>query len=141
MSRVSRRQGDRRSNRRLPLPQESVLQEFRWQRHQGPLWPLAASRSSVYPWGELLAAERPISAAARWSSIPSRRWAKPPSTKPPLRLLSQWMRVLQIRAPSRVGFCVRRKVRKEVLFAKRVAGRRGLGRRGVRFTQDSQYRC
>lgn len=48
---------------------------------------------------------------------------------------------LRIRAPRRVYFCVQRKQRKEVLFAKNIAGRRGLGRRGVRRTQNSQYRC
>lgn len=54
------------------------------------------------------------------------------------------LRVLQIKAPERVLFCARRQVRKEVLFARQVAGRAGRspGRRGRYFrNQNSQWRC
>lgn len=49
---------------------------------------------------------------------------------------------LTIRVPERAAFCVRRKVRRQVMFALGVGGSRGM-MRGKRFrrTQDSQYRC
>lgn len=43
--------------------------------------------------------------------------------------------------PDRVLLCVRRQVRREVLHAKQIAGGRGLGRDGVRFTPFSQFGC
>lgn len=54
------------------------------------------------------------------------------------------LRKLKMLAPKRVLFCIRRKVRREVLFALRRAGFRGSGPgKGGRYrrTQDSQYRC
>lgn len=48
---------------------------------------------------------------------------------------------LRIRNPFRVAFCLRRTLRRSFLFAVGIAGRRGLGRRGVRRTQNSQYSC
>lgn len=50
--------------------------------------------------------------------------------------------VQTVRAPKTVLFCVQRKQRKQVLFAKRIAGRRGVGR-GKRWfrSSTSQYRC
>jgi len=43
--------------------------------------------------------------------------------------------------PSRVLVCVRRKIRKEVLHAFGIAGRRGLGRGGVQFNENSKFSC
>lgn len=49
---------------------------------------------------------------------------------------------LRIFAPRRVLFCLRRKVRKEVLFALRIAGRRGVGAgKRWRRTAESSWRC
>lgn len=48
---------------------------------------------------------------------------------------------LRIRAPRRVYFCISRKQRREVFHALGLAGERGFGKRGVRRTQNSQYRC
>lgn len=75
--------------------------------------------------------------------------AEPPraANVPPLtRRSSQFraLRVLQIQAPQRVLFCARRKERREVLFARGVAGRAGSspGRRGRYFrNQNSAWRC
>lgn len=56
-----------------------------------------------------------------------------------------WPRIgVGISTPSRVYFCVKRKQRREVLFARKVAGhfRRSPGRGGsYRRTQSSYYRC
>lgn len=50
--------------------------------------------------------------------------------------------VMRVRAPKKVMFCVSRKQRKQVLFAKGIAGRRGVGR-GKRWLRSStsSYRC
>lgn len=54
--------------------------------------------------------------------------------------LSQLMQ--SINAPRNVQFCVRRKIRREVMFAKNVAGRRGVGRgKSWRRTNESRYHC
>lgn len=46
-----------------------------------------------------------------------------------------------LRADKSVTFCVRRKQRREVLFARKVAGRKGLGGGGVRRTISSSWSC
>lgn len=53
------------------------------------------------------------------------------------------LKVLSLRVPSRVRFCIRRKERRSILFAYRKVGYRGSspGRRGYRRVQDSQYSC
>lgn len=50
---------------------------------------------------------------------------------------------LRVPAPQKVSMCVRRKQRKEVLHALRIAGRRGLTGRGGGYhrTQDSAWGC
>lgn len=59
------------------------------------------------------------------------------------RRKADWLafRQLRITAPGSVAFCVRRKVRREVMFAKQIAGRRGLGRGGVRRSESSNWSC
>lgn len=51
------------------------------------------------------------------------------------------LRVLKLDAPNRVMFCIRRKLRKEVLFALGKAGFSGSTRGRYRRTADSQWRC
>lgn len=49
---------------------------------------------------------------------------------------------VSIRAPSRADFCLRRAVRRQVLFAKKRAGYSGSAKkRSWRRTQNSYYRC
>lgn len=77
--------------------------------------------------------QRPISAAHHYlrllGSLPSRT---PPLAKQPLF----------IRVPTKVGFCLQRKQRREVLFALRRAGFGGSApKRRYRRTQNSQWRC
>lgn len=58
------------------------------------------------------------------------------------RVAAQALRVLRIRSPKKVRFCFDRSVRRQVMFARGVAGRSGVGR-GKRWsrTVNSQYRC
>lgn len=52
------------------------------------------------------------------------------------------LRKLQMLAPRRVLFCLRRKVRKEIMFALNIAGRRGVGAgKRWRRTENSNWRC
>lgn len=53
------------------------------------------------------------------------------------------MRLTAIHAPDlkRAVICARRKARKESLFAKGIAGRRGIGRGGARRKAQSKVRC
>lgn len=48
---------------------------------------------------------------------------------------------LRIAAPSRVRFCVQRLQRKQVLFARGIAGRRGSAPGPYRRTENSNWRC
>lgn len=49
---------------------------------------------------------------------------------------------LRVFAPRRVLFCLRRKVRKEVMFALNIAGKRGVGAgKRWRRTENSNWRC
>lgn len=71
---------------------------------------------------------RRVSSGARYSSR--------------LGALARLARGESIRIPSRVDFCVARKQRKQVLFAKGVAGGYGVGRgKRWRRTSNSFYRC
>lgn len=55
-------------------------------------------------------------------------------------ILRSWR--FHVSVPRKMGFCVRRKQRKEVLFALSIAGRSGVGR-GKRWRRNAQssYRC
>lgn len=57
------------------------------------------------------------------------------------RIAASWREFNVLRADPRQSFCVRRAVRRNVLFARGVAGRRGLGRHGVRRSVSSAWRC
>lgn len=117
----------------LPRAQERVLRiaqglaprELELDRQPfGPVYPRARDRLDLIP----------------------RRLHRSPRVARPARLRNsvvfQSLHKLQMRAPSRVLFCLRRKQRKEVLFARGVAGRRGVGRgRRWRRTGDSAYSC
>lgn len=72
--------------------------------------------------------------------VPGKRPLTPASQK---RIELSWraFNVLQAKAPASVRYCVRRKQRRETLFALDIAGRRGLGRRGVRRTENSNWSC
>lgn len=51
------------------------------------------------------------------------------------------LRSLFFRAPSRVALCVKRKIRREVLFGKSIAGRRGGSPGPYRRSPESAYSC
>lgn len=116
------------SNGTLPRAQERVQQ---------------AQERFALPWGD--GGSAPISArifdAPRDTEI-SRRVTHGERLSRPQQFKA--LRLLEIKAPRRVLFCARRQVRKEVLFARKVAGRRGgsPGRRG-RYLRNanSQWRC
>lgn len=101
------------------------LEEYR-----GPLRDAPRASGAVYLAGGHLVVRRGRPVAAQ---LAFRRYAERRNRE----LLSLWMR-----SPGRVDFCVRRKVRKEVLFARGVAGRSGGSpKRNYERTQNSQYSC
>lgn len=57
------------------------------------------------------------------------------------RYLAQWQEFNRLRLDPRTAVCTRRAVRRNVMFAAGLAGRRGLGRRGVRRSVHSQWSC
>lgn len=68
----------------------------------------------------------------------------PPLAKQPLRsvgVIPSLLWHVQLRRPSAVKFCVQRSSRREVLFARGVAGRRGSAPGPYRRTQRSYYGC
>lgn len=67
--------------------------------------------------------------------------APPRVSRPAKRGSFSPLSLLRIFSPKRVVFCVRRKIRKEVLFALGRAGFRGSSPGPYRRTQDSQYKC
>lgn len=115
------------SNQRLPRAQERVQQaieaESLWG-HGGepPIQSYSSGRHSIS-----------VGGSARHAPRPSQ------SIKAGFKILAR----LQYRAPARTLVCQQRGVRKEVLFARRVAGfRRSPGRGGgYRRRQESQYGC
>lgn len=143
MSRFTRikRRGEQfsNSNRRLPPTQERVLRTLGLRELFSPL----ADRR---PRGIGL----PLQDVPRtWGpEAPQRinvRRLSPRPAKPAVSYHKSMVRGINslfMRVPTRVSFCVRRKQRREVLFARNVAGRRGVGYgKHWRRTQDSQYTC
>lgn len=98
------------------------------------------------------AADRPpLSFGSRIASVglvepraPGRTWRSPatrtPSVNKPLRPSSQTKAKIGFVGPRSVVVCVKRKTRKEVLHAKKVAGRKGFKRKPRR-TWLSNIRC
>lgn len=127
------------SNRRLPRPVSFVddVPEDDL-RPTGPVLGITPWRSAVLP-------ERPA-----WGPLPPGRRVLRRTLRPPVpvqyfpRSLS-WQTVprdLFMRVPERVKFCVQRKERREVLFAKKRAGFGGSARKRFwRRSASSQYRC
>lgn len=96
------------------------------------------SRNSVLAQAPQELSERPIRRPLKsaFAALEIARMLK--SARYPRR---EAMRLLYLNAPSRVLFCLRRKIRKAVLHAFGVAGRRGIGRGGVNRTANSMWRC
>lgn len=78
-------------------------------------------------------------ASARTLALPRRFSAKPNLPYAKLTARGPYLSKLLMSAPKRVLFCLRRKIRKEVIFATKRNGRNG-GRR-YRRRQESQYAC
>lgn len=57
------------------------------------------------------------------------------------RIASSWHAFNALKVDKRVRFCVQRHQRRQVLHALGIAGRRGLGRNGVRRSENSNWRC
>lgn len=121
------------SNRlaRLPRAHENVLRSILGLATQTPTRGAARPVRAVYPGARRELPKLAVSRAALTQSP-----AKPTRLKrPPLYQLN-------IQAPSRVKFCVRRKIRREVMFARNMAGRRGIGRgKTWRRSENSNYSC
>lgn len=67
---------------------------------------------------------------------------RPPASQSDIRRLNaSWSEFRRLQADPRTRMCVRRRVRKSVLFAKHIAGRRGSAPGPYRRTQDSQWSC
>lgn len=86
---------------------------------------------------------RPVAAKVYGTPGGARFGLRARGTLPPAKRVGPWHR-LQVRVPEVTLFCQQRRERKEVLFAKGVAGRSGgsPGRRGTyRRRAESQWRC
>lgn len=102
------------------------------------------SDSSFYVFGGSVPTVYLPDPVARHRVSGSRTFGPPKSIKAAqgtVRPYSYLQSGLRIRAPRRVYFCLSRKQRREVFHAYGLAGRKGFGKRGVRRTQNSQYRC
>lgn len=112
------------SNRRLPRPIEQL---------------------HVEPWSPGQAAEAFADDEVYQRSGPGEEFLAP--AVPPRGVITpakqpfDFLRRLYVRAPVRERFCVQRKIRREVMHALGLAGRRGLGRGGVRRRSSSSWRC
>lgn len=117
-------------NRRLPRAQERVQQA------------IESASLSVAPggWGRApIKAFQSYSPGERRSGIPPVR----PGSRSPLQAGFKALAKLQFKAPARTLVCHQRSVRREVLFARRVAGfKRSPGRGGSYHRRpESQYGC
>lgn len=90
-------------------------------------------RRAVYP----VAIDRPGRIYSRSRVFSSRRLSS--HAKP---YFSRYMQSVEVLRPRQVSFCQSRAARREVLFARNVAGRRGVGRgKPWRRTFESNYSC
>lgn len=94
-------------------------------------------KGAVYPQGLGRRSYSHISAQSRL--LQRRERARVTPAKPFRRLVSPVMNRLRAVVPVRIKFCLMRKVRREVMFARSVAGRRGIRR--YRRTVESSYSC
>lgn len=149
MSRISRRFDSSRSwfwqgavsdpaSRRLPRP--VMLDDERRDEVRRDLAAESSSARFFAPFAATSPVYRPVKRApqvlrATFSPVSVPTKARPGRLVYPVA-------ALQMQRPGRVGFCVRRKQRREFLFAAGVAGSRGVGRgRSWRRTAESSYRC
>lgn len=134
------------SSQRLPRAQEHVLlAPDEIDRQFQDFWPADPSLEAVYPEGmprspasrvprffHRMASTNAVQRRARWYGM----------APAPTRLHRVPAKQLFMRAPSRVRFCVKRKERREVLFALRRAGYSGSARKRRWYRNaSSQYRC
>lgn len=122
----------------LPRAQERVRQALLGLGRAGLLDAPSPYTGAVYPWVR----RRPEPEVTRLRRHARR--LRPPSadrlSRP--RSLSYYMGMLSYQFPRRVQVCVRRRIRRSVMFALDKAGRRGLGRgRRWRRTEESNYSC
>lgn len=129
------------TNRRLPRVQN--VHRSPWSLHlEDPrsklawgVWGLAPMRATV--------ADTP-----RWRALP-RLKVSPPLAPLKARIVARkavqasWAEFNRLRADPRVAFCQRRKERREILFAKRIAGRKRSPGRGGTYHRNvmSQWSC
>lgn len=138
-SKVLRRSGElivENSSRRLPRAQERVRQALLGRPVEEALHLFGRPSRAVYP---RVVRGLSVSHKALYRSNRARR-PLPKRAKHVDPFLG--FNSLVIRVPTRVKFCLRRKFRREVLFARDVAGHRGIGRgkRWIR-SENSNYRC
>lgn len=115
------------ANRRLPLTHESVLSAY-LDNYRPALE--APPLSQGYP--------DPVRQRSSWSRFLQYGFPSAPRYS---RKEGRSFNVLQMLTPSRVAFCVRRKMRREVLFSYRRIGFSGSSPGPYRRNQNSQYRC
>lgn len=140
----------------LPRTQERVRQAILGLGRAGLLTGSSPYSDAVNPWARRRNQAAVIGSGRRAQSLDSepllssrarsgRRLLSKPSL--PNRLsrpvsLSYLMGLLSYSFPRRVQVCVRRQIRRQVMFAHRYAGRSGLGRgRRWRRTEESNYSC
>lgn len=143
--RYRRRQGEavEASRRSLPLPHESVRRRLELDLRESP--------ASTHWWHHLLRGAHEGSAyddvwrRSAYDALAPRR----PRSRFKSRVDSFWpLRVLRVEVPREVAFCVKRKQRREALFARRQIGFSGSSRGRRRFdgryyrrTVESAYGC
>lgn len=115
------------ANRRLPLSEVSIKDFLYGRDSLGEI----EDRRRFHPEGVVRAARRVDSGRARFRIVGSTDFAAPEARSVPFGI--------GFREPKRVLVCIRRKIRREVLHAFRVAGRRGLN--GPRYSEFSKVRC
>lgn len=123
------------ANRRLPRAQERVRRSDI--KFYDPL-----SERSTFIYGRSGPMLRPRSSVGP-SLVRVHYAARPRLVPKPFSNVLNVLRVVRMAKPKRVLFCVRRKIRREVLFAFKVASkRRSPGRGGsYRRTVESNFRC
>lgn len=120
--------GANRARNRLPRAQERVQRTLR------------SARLALLFGGGSVNPPPPLAKPVLQLNLPRKRLVVSPRT----RKFKDPLRVLKMEHPRRVLFCVRRKARKEVLFAHSKVGYRGSSpgrRRTYRRTGNSAFRC